>query len=244
MQLNLKTKIPSLFTLFNLCCGFAAILIGSTTGDLHISTMLILAGMFFDVIDGLVARMLKVQSQFGKELDSLADLVSFGVAPAFLYTLISPVDHWAMYIPAFFILVGSALRLAIFNLRPPTKYFLGLPTPASTFFLAGLFIGVQFDSELMSTLINNPSIYALIPFFLMLLNLSKLKMFSFKQLGPNNLNFNIFILICLLTFVCLTFVNYKLSMPIGVIIYIILSVAYSIKMKEDKNGNKDHGRVY
>ena len=184
--------------------------------------------MFFDVIDGMVARLLKVQSQFGKELDSLADLVSFGVAPAYLYTLISPVDHWVMYIPSFFILIGSALRLAIFNLRPSTKYFLGLPTPASTFFLAGLFIGVRFDSEIMRTLIDYPAIYATIPLIIMMLNLSKLKMFSFKQMG-SNINYNIFILICLLTFACLTFVNYRLSMPIGVIIYVLLSAIYSIK---------------
>jgi len=202
--------------------------------DLHLSTILLLTGMFFDVIDGLVARMLKVQSQFGKELDSLADLVSFGVAPAYLYTLVMPVDHWVMYIPAFFILIGSAVRLAVFNLRPPTKYFLGLPTPASTFFLAGLFIGVEFDSEIMNTLINYPALYAAIPLILMSLNLSKLKMFSFKQVG-SNLNFNIFILICLLVFACLTFVNYKMAMPVGVIIYVILSLAYSIKTREDNS---------
>jgi len=214
----------------NLCCGFSAILMA----DLHLSTILLLTGMFFDVLDGLVARMLKVQSQFGKELDSLADLVSFGVAPAYLYTLVMPVDHWVMYIPAFFILIGSAVRLAVFNLRPPTKYFLGLPTPASTFFLAGLFIGVEFDSEIMNTLINYPALYAAIPLILMSLNLSKLKMFSFKQVG-SNLNFNIFILICLLVFACLTFVNYKMAMPVGVIIYVILSLAYSIKTREDNS---------
>lgn len=208
----------------NLCCGFAAILVA----DLHISTILLLTGMFFDVIDGLVARMLKVQSQFGKELDSLADLVSFGVAPAFLYTLVSPIDHWVMYIPAFFILIGSALRLALFNLRPSTVYFMGLPTPASTFFLAGLFIGVRFDSEVTNALIENPSIYVIIPIMLMLLNLSKLKMFSFKQLGT--VNFNIFILFCLITFACLTFVNYKLAMPLGVIIYVLLSIIYSVRV--------------
>ncbi len=226
--MNIKRKIPSFFTLLNLICGFWAILLA----DLHLSTLLLLTGMFFDVIDGLVARMLKVQSEFGKELDSLADLVSFGVAPAYLYSLISPVDHWCMQIPAFFILIGSALRLTIFNLRPPTKYFTGLPTPASTFFLAGLFIGVQFDSEIMNTLIDYPSIYALIPIVLMMLNLSKLKMFSFKQLGRQNINYNIFILCCLLTFVYLTFVNYKLSMPIGVIIYILLSIIYSLKVEK------------
>lgn len=217
----------------NLCCGFSAILIA----DLHLSTVLLMTGMFFDVIDGLVARLLKVQSQFGKELDSLADLVSFGVAPAYLYTLISPVDHWAMQIPAFFILVGSAVRLAIFNLRPPTKYFLGLPTPASTFFLAGLFMGVEFDSEIMNTLINYPALYAAIPLVLMLLNLSKLKMFSFKQFGPD-LNFNIFILTCLMTFAWLSFVNYKMAMPVGVIIYVVLSMAYSIRSKEDNSKDK------
>ncbi len=232
-SLNIRTKVPSFFTLLNLLCGFTAILVA----DLHISTILILTGMFFDVIDGVLARFLKVQSQFGKELDSLADLVSFGVAPAYLYTLISPFDHWVMYIPAFFILIGSALRLAIFNLRPPTRYFTGLPTPASTFFLAGLFIGVQFDSELMNALIDYPSIYALVPLLLMLLNLSKLKMFSFKQLGT--LNYNIFIFSSLVVFAILTYVNYRLSMPIGVIIYIILSFIYSIRL--EKKPKSEHG---
>ena len=134
-----------------------------------------------------------------------------------------------MYIPSFFILIGSALRLAIFNIRPDTKYFTGLPTPASSFFLIGLFIGVEFDSTVMQTLIDHPSIYVSIPIILMLLNLSKIKMFSFKQMGKN-INYNLFILFCILTFAMLTMINYKLSMPIGVIIYIILSLIYSFKI--------------
>ena len=211
----------------NLCCGFTAILVA----DLHISSMLILLGMFFDVIDGLIARILKVQSDIGKELDSFADIVSFGVAPAYLYTLISPIDHWAYYIPAFFILIGSALRLAIFNLMPETKYFTGLPTPASSFFLVGLFIGVEFDSALMQTIIEYPVIYTIIPVVLMLLNLSKIKMFSFKQMGKN-LNYNLFILVCIITFAILIKINYKLAMPIGFIIYVLLSVAYSIRIQK------------
>lgn len=227
--MNFKSKIPSLFTIMNLCCGFAAILIA----DLHLSSILILFGMFFDVLDGLIARMLKVQSDIGKELDSFADIVSFGVAPAYLYTLIIPIDHWLYYVPAFFILIGSALRLAIFNLMPDTKYFTGLPTPASSFFLVGLFIGVEFDSVVMQTISENPIIYTLIPLLLMLLNLSKIKMFSFKQMGKN-LNYNVFILVCIITFALLTMINYRLSMPIGVIIYIILSVIYSIKIQKQE----------
>jgi CDP-diacylglycerol--serine O-phosphatidyltransferase len=211
--------------LLNLSCGFAAILIA----DLHISSILILTGMFFDVIDGLAARLLKVQSLLGKELDSLADIISFGLAPAYLYTFISPVEHWTMYIPSFFILIGSALRLAIFNIRPDTKYFTGLPTPASSFFLIGLFIGVEFDSTIMQTLIDHPYIYISIPIILMYLNLSKIKMFSFKQVGKN-LNYNLLILFCILTFALLTMINYKLAMPIGVIIYIILSLIYSFRI--------------
>ncbi len=223
--MNIRTKIPSFFTLMNLCCGFAAIIVA----DLHISPILLLVGMFFDVIDGLIARWLKVQSQLGKELDSLADLVSFGVAPAYLYTLISPIDHWVMMFPAFFILIASALRLAIFNLRPDTKYFTGLPTPASTFFLIGLFIGVKFDSTIMQSLIDSPSTYVLIPIFLMILNLSKIKMFSFKQIGRSQ-TYNLFILFSLITFCFLTLINYKLAMPLGVIIYVLLSVIYSYKI--------------
>jgi CDP-diacylglycerol--serine O-phosphatidyltransferase len=103
--------------------------------DLHISSMMLMLGMFFDVIDGLVARLLKVQSRLGAELDSFADLVSFGVAPAYLYTQLVPSESWFYYIPAFFILIGSTMRLAIFNLRPSTSHFLGLPTPASAFFI-------------------------------------------------------------------------------------------------------------
>ncbi|NNE27731.1 MAG: hypothetical protein HKN09_12875 [Saprospiraceae bacterium] len=223
--MNIRTKIPSFFTLMNLCCGFAAIL----AADLHISSILLLAGMFFDVIDGLIARWLKVQSKLGKELDSLADLVSFGVAPAYLYILISPIDHWSMTIPAFFILVASALRLAIFNIRPDTKYFTGLPTPASTFFLIGLFIGVKYDSAITQSLIDSPSTYILIPILLMILNLSKLKMFSFKQIG-RSVSYNLLILFSLITFCILILLNYKLAMPVGVIIYVLLSVIYSYKI--------------
>ncbi len=229
--MKFKSKIPSLFTIMNLCCGFAAILVA----DLHISSILILFGMFFDVLDGLIARMLKVQSDIGKELDSFADIVSFGVAPAYLYTLIIPIDHWVYYIPAFFILIGSALRLAIFNLMPDTKYFTGLPTPASSFFLVGLFIGVEFDSVVMQTISENPIIYTLIPFFLMLLNLSKIKMFSFKQMGK--MNYNVFILVCIITFGLLTMINYRLSMPLGVIIYIILSMIYTKKIHKKEEVN-------
>lgn len=227
MHLNLRTKIPSFFTLLNLCCGFSAILMA----DLHMSSIMLLLGMFFDVIDGLAARILKVQSRLGAELDSFADLVSFGLAPAFLYTQLVPSDRWFFYIPAFFILIGSTLRLAIFNLRPSTTHFIGLPTPASAFFIIGIFIGVEFGSDFVKTMIATPYIYILIPAALMILNLSRLRMFSFKQMGLNQ-GYKLFILISLVTFVFLTIYNFKLSMPIAVILYVILSLIHSIRIQK------------
>ena len=211
----------------NLCCGFSAILMD----DLRISSLMLMLGMFFDVIDGLVARLLKVQSRLGAELDSFADLVSFGLAPAYLYTQLVPSDRWFYYIPAFFILIGSTMRLAIFNLRPSASHFLGLPTPASAFFIIGIFIGVEYGSDFVQSLIGTPSIYILIPAVLMILNLSKIRMFSFKQMSINQ-GYRMFILISLATFVFLTIYNFKLSMPIAVILYVILSLIHSIKIQK------------
>jgi len=225
VHLNLRTKIPSFFTLLNLCCGFAAILMA----DLRVSSMMLLLCMFFDVIDGVAARVMNVQSRLGAQLDSFADLVSFGLAPAFLYTQLVPSDRWFYYIPAFFILIGSTLRLAIFNLKVDTKHFVGLPTPASAFFLIGLFIGIEFESNIVHAMLQTPSIYILIPAILMCLNLSKIKMFSFKQIGINQ-GYNLFILVSLVTFVFLSMYNFKLSMPIAVVLYVILSLIYSFKI--------------
>lgn len=225
MPFNLRTKIPSIFTLINLFCGFSAIVVA----DLRLSSILLLWGMFFDVFDGILARKLKVQSRLGAELDSFADLVSFGLAPAFLYTLIIPGDTWFYYIPAGFILLGSTLRLALFNLKADTKHFVGLPTPSSAFFLIGLYLGIEMDSHIIQEITSNPYLYILIPACLMALNLSKIKMFSFKQFGLN-MNYSIFILLSLLTFAFLTYSNPRLSMPIAVILYIILSLIYSIRI--------------
>ncbi|MEE9438465.1 MAG: CDP-alcohol phosphatidyltransferase family protein, partial [Saprospiraceae bacterium] len=77
----MKRYIPSIFTSVNLICGFLAILLG----DFFVSSWFIFVGMIFDVLDGLAARTLNAQSEIGKELDSMADLITFGVAPTYLY---------------------------------------------------------------------------------------------------------------------------------------------------------------
>lgn len=97
-------------------------------------------GLIFDFLDGFVARLLKAQSALGKQLDSLADLVSFGVFPSFLIFQLFPEDSTLKYL-SFVIALASAWRLATFNLdTTQTQEFKGLPTPANAMFIIGILL--------------------------------------------------------------------------------------------------------
>lgn len=129
----IKLKIADLFTLGNLAAGFMAIL----TQDVRLAAGLIVLGACFDVLDGLIARAMRQQSELGKQLDSLADMITFGVAPAILFYRLLPVDMWST-ITCTLIPVFSAWRLANFNLLPSQPHFVGLPTPANALWYVGL----------------------------------------------------------------------------------------------------------
>lgn len=131
--------LPSLFTTGNLFCGFYAI-IRSINHDFERAAYAIILAGVFDLLDGRVARITKSQSQFGVEYDSLADVVSFGLAPAVMAYLwvLEPFGRlgWSA---AFFFAACGALRLARFNAiqsSEPKSYFIGLPIPAAANTLA------------------------------------------------------------------------------------------------------------
>jgi CDP-diacylglycerol---serine O-phosphatidyltransferase len=139
-------RLPDLLTTANLCCGVGSILLASQ-GQLTLACWLVFAGAFFDVLDGLAARALGGGSELGKQLDSLADMVTFGVAPGVLVLFaINPFEQpygpqWIDFIPML-IPIASAWRLAKFNLDTrQASGFLGLPTPANGLFWAGLLLG-------------------------------------------------------------------------------------------------------
>lgn len=118
-------SIPNLFSLGNLLCGVFSITF-TMNGFQRIASLLIFLAAFLDLFDGRIARKLKINNQVGVELDSLADVVSFGVAPALLFhTLAEP--SWIN--PIAFILYPTmgALRLARFNANPTVGYFMGIP---------------------------------------------------------------------------------------------------------------------
>lgn len=137
----MKKSIPSLLTAANLLFGFLAIVIMSTEGNQGVkyAAILIIAGMILDGFDGRIARKLKAESEFGKELDSLADIVTFGVAPALIIYHVSLINfgNVGLAIAASFPIFG-AFRLARFNVssKKSTRFFTGLPITAAGGILA------------------------------------------------------------------------------------------------------------
>ena len=134
--MKIKQNIANFFTLMNLVCGVAAVFL---IHDLRLTGLLIFAGTLFDFADGFVARALKITSDIGKQLDSLCDMVTFGVVPGLIAHQLLAGHGWgfiAVLIPAF-----SAMRLAKFNIDTrQSKDFIGMPTPANALLWASFAI--------------------------------------------------------------------------------------------------------
>ncbi|HSF31572.1 MAG TPA: CDP-diacylglycerol--serine O-phosphatidyltransferase [Candidatus Tectomicrobia bacterium] len=135
--------VPSVLTTGNLFCGFYGI-IAALREDFYQAAMAILVAVVFDGLDGKVARLTKTTSNFGVEYDSLADLLSFGVAPSLILYLwaLEPVGRFG-WIAAFIFLICGALRLARFNVQvgqSPSFHFTGLPIPAAAGMVASLIL--------------------------------------------------------------------------------------------------------
>lgn len=139
MKTNLRAFVPNLLTLCNLLCGCVGIWL-LFAGHPGAAGVLVFVAALFDVFDGMVARMLGVSGPLGVQLDSLADVVSFGVLPSFMaFTMMrsQALDVWAF--AAFLMTLCSAYRLAKFNIDPAQKkHFSGMPTPVNAVFWASL----------------------------------------------------------------------------------------------------------
>ena len=155
----MRHHIPNLLTAANLLCGVIALLF-AISGDLIIAALFMGLGMVFDFFDGMVARWLNVQGPLGVQLDSMADLISFGLAPSLIllqlmqmsfYGEIKPLTEvftaraWQLGIDTYYpflaliVVVASAFRLARFNIdERQVDHFIGLPTPANALLIASL----------------------------------------------------------------------------------------------------------
>lgn len=199
-------NIPNLLTSCNLFSGCVASVM-AFQGTYEAALLFIVIGAVFDFFDGMTARLLRVTSPIGKELDSLADDITFGLAPAaIVYSLFGEVqyptfleeaDAWLPY-SAFLIAVFSGLRLAKFNIDTrQTSSFIGMPTPANALFWGSLVVG-QHDF-LISSSFNALYLLALVMVMSLLL-VAELPMFSlkFKDLSwRHNWVSYLFLLVCL-----------------------------------------------
>jgi len=226
----IKNGIPNAFTLGNLFCGFLSIVF-SASGDLKNAALLIIIGMMLDSMDGRLARILKVESSLGKELDSLSDVVSFGVAPAILVYYISFSQHGfvGLVIAGLFPLFG-AYRLARFNIEKNTSnsHFTGVPITAA----GGILTVLCTLHQWIPNIILDASFMALC--FLMI---SKYKIASFKNIPLPRYGTIITILLG-----CTLFLIYKSKhseLPYFIYVAVPLYIAFIsyrlIKRKDEKN---------
>jgi len=179
----LRRHIPNAITCLNLFLGCVAVVFG-LRGGLSMAVVLVMMAAVLDFCDGLAARLLKAYSPMGKELDSLADLISFGLAPAaMLYYVFSGTDTelWEpfSFFP-FILVVAAGLRLAKFNTdNRQSEQFLGLPTPACALLTGSLLVYLQGTPQwtpLLHTLYFIPLLVVLLSWLM----LSNLPMFSLK----------------------------------------------------------------
>lgn len=225
----LKKHIPNAITCANLFSGCIGV-VAAFNGKLELAAYFVLLSGLFDFFDGMVARLLNVKSEIGKQLDSLADMVSFGFLPGVvMFQLLKTSDYSSAYLPylGFIITVFSALRLAKFNIdERQTEDFIGLNTPMNTLFVVSLpFIAKDYPAITGSS-ITLIAIIAITSYLLV----SEIKIFSFK-LSDLSWTKNKFKFIFLITSVVLIGFLKFVAVPFILVLYILFSVLHFRKEK-------------
>lgn len=231
-------NLPNIITSCNVMCGCLAIYYG-LQGFVGYACLFILAGAFFDFFDGMAARAMHISGPIGKELDSLADMVSFGIAPSVLaYQVFAFINEDALYgfLIAAIIAIFSALRLAKFNCDERQHLsFIGLPTPSNAIFWIGLTYVVRINSILDWTQQNQTlatSLWVILVLIMSALLISEMPMFSLK-LKPghngfceNKARYIFLVLAVVLLLVCFGFgMIYLAAAPaLIILLYIVMSV--------------------
>ncbi len=239
MLIKIKKHIPNTITSLNLLSGCISIAL-AFEGYMLFSVYMIFLAAFFDFMDGMSARLLKAYSIVGKELDSLADIVSFGIAPSviifhlmkislFKTVHLPPIENLTiteilfLLIP-FFVAILSGVRLAKFNVdERQTENFIGLAVPANAIFFVSLYlVSIITTNDLLLTILKNKYVLSVLVIIFSLLLVAEFPMFSlkFKNLGfqGNKIRY-IFIVLSVILLISL----HTIAIPIIIILYILLS---------------------
>jgi CDP-diacylglycerol--serine O-phosphatidyltransferase len=229
--MTIKKYIPNIITCGNLFCGCVAI-VNAFDSNLIFAAYLVGIAAVLDFLDGFAARLLKVHSEIGKQLDSLADMVTFGLVPGIILFLmlsknIGALPHELIYI-AFLIPIFSALRLAKFNVDTrQSDSFIGVPTPASSILVGSLPLIVQFQPQIgnfaIAEFIQNPTFLISLTVILSYLMVAELPLFALKfknfSWGDNQLRFG-FLIISALLLILFKFI----AIPFIIFLYVLLSI--------------------
>ncbi|MGB0130353.1 CDP-diacylglycerol--serine O-phosphatidyltransferase [Chlorobium sp.] len=225
-----RSFVPSVFTVMNMVCGYIAIVM-SGEGSFTAACWFIIFAAFFDTIDGFVARVTNGTSDFGIELDSLSDLVSFGAAPAYLVYrfALEGMDGYTGIFLSSLVMVGSGLRLARFNINLigyRKESFSGLPSPAQALTVAGFVLWM--GSERMLPAQSLQSVLGWLSVILSILMVSKVNydalpkptVETFRK-QPVQLSLYLIAIFCVLLFQAKAFF-------LAMLLYILLGVIRSL----------------
>lgn len=232
---SLKKQIPNLFTLANLSCGVMAI-VNVLESNSEVAALFIFAAVIFDFFDGFLARLLKVSGEFGKQLDSLADLVTFGVAPALiLYDISLDAFGWTYdWLQYAFILVAifSAYRLAKFNIDTrQSDSFIGVPTPITGVMIASWVFIYDSHPSVYEFIFYNQWIFALFCMVVSLLLISEIPLISLKiKKGKSIQDYYPQLLLIAIGIVSILIFNW-LAFPIIYVVYVLSSVFINFAKK-------------
>ena len=231
--MNIKAHIPNFLTCMNLFCGMLGIYL-VFQGNIHAGAYCIFLAAGFDFFDGFAARLLKVSSAIGKELDSLADLVTFGVLPSFILFQMVSFQTENSYLPFLTFSVGifSALRLAKFNIDTrQSDRFIGVPTPANALLLSTLpFLFEKFGS--LDQVLNHPIGLLAISIGMSFLLVAELPLIALKF---KNLSFkdNVFRFLTLVIGLISVLTLGLAGIPLVIISYILLSLAERMVVRHE-----------
>lgn len=228
--MNLLKHLPNAMTCGNLLCGCIGIVM-ALRGHLETASWLIGLAAVLDFGDGFVARLVKASGPFGKELDSLADVVTFGVLPAtIVFQLAWFQGLGTISYGAFLIAVLAALRLANFNIDTrQSESFIGLPVPANTLLIAAFPLMERYQPQFDGIWKNDIALGMMIAFSFMMVAEVPLFALKFKTFGwaENQIKFSFLIASVLL----LLFLQFA-AIPLIILLYIVLSLTSKERKSE------------
>ena len=232
-------QLPNFLTLMNLLSGCVAI-VALATDNFPLAGICVLVSSGFDFFDGFAARLLKSYSPLGKQLDSLADMVSFGVVPGLILFRLFQHSHWIgifqsqQWIDAgsyfmFIVTLFSCIRLARFNIDTrQTDHFIGLPVPANTLFIASLPFIINENKFGSRDVLLNPNVLCIIAVLSALIMVAELPLIALKFKSFNWTNNKAQWLLIGFAVLCFLTISYA-ALPIIILFYIILSLVFPPK---------------